>query len=272
MLHLTSCSRILFGAQLTAYVKKEGYALYAHDMIGHGFSEGTRWLIPAGSAETNVNDNVAFCNLVASQNEDDIPIILMGESYGCTVTIMTARKFQDNPTLGPKNFDSVILTAPAIMGDMPAYPVYLILRYILAPAFPAWSPFFMPNPVNAERIWKDPEVLANRTAPRWKEMMVDGSGRPFRLGTAVGMVVAMDTVKAEMSGFKVPYCIVHGTEDHGVLIAGSEYMWDKAATPPEDRVFKRQEGAYHDLFADPTADDSVQVTIDFIKKRIAAKK
>jgi alpha-beta hydrolase superfamily lysophospholipase len=261
-----------FGAQLTAYVKKEGYAVYAHDMIGHGFSEGTRWLIP-GSAETNVDDNVAFCNLVASQHEeDDIPIILMGESYGCTVTIMTARKFQDNPSCGPKNFDSIILTAPAIMGDMPAYPVYLVLRYLLAPNFPAWTPFFMPNPVSAERIWKDPEVLALRTAPRWKEMMVDGSGRPFRLGTALGMVVAMDTVKKEMPGFKVPYCIVHGTEDAAVLIEGSDYMWDKAATPAEDKVFKRQEGSYHDLLADPTAEDSIQFTVDFIKKRIAAKK
>jgi alpha-beta hydrolase superfamily lysophospholipase len=241
-------------------------------MYGHGFSEGKRWLIP-GSCQTNVNDNVAFCNLVAALHEDDdVPVILMGESYGCTVTIMTARKFQDNPSCGPKNFDSVILTAPAIMGDMPAYPVYLVLRYILAPSFPAWSPFFMPNPVSAERIWKDPEVLARRTAPRWKEMMVDGSGRPFRLGTAVGLVVAMDTVRAEMAGFKVPYCIVHGTEDAGVLIEGSEYMWDKTATPAADKAFKRQEGGYHDLFSDPTAEDSVQFTVDYIKKRIAAKK
>jgi alpha-beta hydrolase superfamily lysophospholipase len=232
-------------------------------------------LIP-GSADTNVNDNVAFCNLVASLHEDDddddIPIILLGESYGCTVSIMTARKFQDDPSCGPKNFDSVILIAPAIMGDMPPYPVYLVLRYVLAPSFPAWSPFFMPNPVSAERIWKDPQVLARRTAPRWKEMMVDGSGRPFRLGTAVGLVVSMETVKAEMSGFKVPYCIVHGTEDAAVLLAGSEYMWDKAATPAKDRAFKRQEGGYHDLFSDPTAEDSVQFTVDYIKKRIAAKK
>jgi alpha-beta hydrolase superfamily lysophospholipase len=267
------CSHIQLhcGAQLTAYVKKEGYALYAHDMIGHGFSEGTRWLIP-GSAKTNVNDNAAFCNLVASQHGDDIPIILMGESYGCTVTIMTARKFQDDPTSGPKNFDSIILTAPAIIGDMPPYPVYLILRYLLAPNFPAWTPFFMPNPVSADRIWKDPEVLACRTAPRWKEMMVDGSGRPFRLGTALGLGVAMDTVRKGMPGFHVPYCIVHGTEDAGVLIEGSDLMWDQAATPAENRAFKRQEGAYHDLLADPTAEDSIQFTVDFIKKRIMAAK
>jgi alpha-beta hydrolase superfamily lysophospholipase len=86
------------------------------------------------------------------------------------------------------------------------------------------------------------------------------------------MVVAVDQVRKEMPGFKLPYCIVHGTEDAAVLISGSEYMWDKAATPTEDRVFKRKEGAFHDLFADPTAEESMQVTIDFIKKRIAAKK
>jgi alpha-beta hydrolase superfamily lysophospholipase len=267
------------GSQHEEYVKKEGYAVYGHDMIGHGFSEGTRWLIP-GSAETNVNDNVAFCNLVASFHEDDIPIILMGESYGCTVTILTARKFQDKPRCGPKNFDSIILTAPAIIGDLPAYPVYLLLRYVLAPNFPAWTPFFSPRPVSPESIWKDPEVLALRTSPRFKEMMLDGSGRPLRLGTRLSMVVAMDKVRKQMPGFKLPYCIVHGTEDAAVLIAGSEYMWDKAGSEHiwdkaaiiEDKVFKRQEGAYHDLLADPTAEDSMQVTIDFIKKRIAARK
>jgi hypothetical protein len=28
---------------------------------------------------------------------------------------------------------------------------------------------------------------------------------------------------------------------------------------------------YHDLFSDPTAEDTVQFTVDYIKKRIAAK-
>jgi hypothetical protein len=51
-------------------------------------------------------------------------------------------------------------------------------------------------------------------------------------------------------------------EDAAVLIEGSEYMSDKAANPCEDRVLKRQEGLYHGILADPTAEDSMQVSID----------
>jgi alpha-beta hydrolase superfamily lysophospholipase len=97
---------------------KEGYAFYAFDLYGHGFSEGTRLLIP-GTWKTNFDDYRHFCNLVASLHDDNIPLFLMGESYGCTLTIHVAKHFQENPSSGPKSFDSIILTAPAIIGDLP---------------------------------------------------------------------------------------------------------------------------------------------------------
>jgi alpha-beta hydrolase superfamily lysophospholipase len=252
--------------------QKEDYAFYCFDMYGHGYSEGTRFWIP-NKWQTNMEDYIKFANLAASFHDNDIPLFLMGESYGGTLTIHVAKAFQENPELGPKNFDSIILTAPAIIGDLPPYPVYLILRYILAPYFPKWRPFFMPNVISPERIWKDPEVLAHHTDKRYVEMGVDGSGIPFRLGTALGLVVALeDSRTTAIPGFTVPYCIVHGTKDYGVPIAGSEFMWNTTETPQEDRAFHRQEGAYHDLMGDPTAEDTVQFIIDWTKKRIAAKK
>ena len=130
---------------------KEGYALYGFDLYGHGYSEGTRFLIP-GSWKNNMKDYINFCNLVASQHDDSTPLFLMGESYGCTLTIHVAKYFQENPSSGPKSFDSVILTAPAIIGDLPPYPVYLILRYALAPMWPKWRPSFMPNTVSPDRV------------------------------------------------------------------------------------------------------------------------
>jgi hypothetical protein len=70
--------------------------------------------------------------------------------------------------------------------------------------------------------------------------------------TGLGMASATDKVQTELSGFELPYCMVHGTEDAAVLIKDSEYMWDKAATPSKDWVFQRQEGVYDD----PTAEVS----------------
>ena len=247
---------------------KEGYAMYAFDLYGHGYSEGTRWLIP-DTWEGNRDDLINFVKMVTQQHDNDTPIFLMGISYGCTLCIHAARHFQDNPSNAPKNFQGVILTSPAIVGDLPAYPVYFVLRYMLAPYFPRWRPFFMPNPISPERIWRDPEVLKKCTEERFIEMMIDGSGIPFRLGTGLNLVLALEAVRTNaIPGFKVPYCLVHGTCDYGVPIEGSEYMWETAETPQEDRVFNRVEGAYHDVFADPVAEECMDFIIDWIKKRI----
>lgn len=252
-------------ALLTDACNKENIALYAPDMYGHGYSEGQRWMIP-GTWENNLHDLTAFVNLVKG-DDMTIPLFLLGESYGGTLTIHAARHFQDNPETVP-NFAGIMLTGPAIIGDVPPYPVYFVLRYCLAPLFPSWIPFFMPNPVSAERVWRDPEVLALHTTPRMKELMLDSAGTPFRLGTAKNLLIALELARTQaLPGFKVPYCIVHGSKDMGVPIKGSEFMVATASTPPEDAEFHRIEGAYHDLLADPVAEEVVEHFIVFMQKQ-----
>jgi len=246
---------------------KEGIALYAPDMYGHGYSEGTRFWIP-DTWENNLKDLMNFVDLVVREHPG-IPLFLMGESYGGTLAIHAGRRYQDDPTLLP-NLAGVLLTGPAIDADLPPYPVYYLLKNVLAPRWPKWRPFFMPNPVSPERIWRDPEVLEARTAGRFVESGVDGSGIPFRLGTAANMVTALEEVRSNaIPGFELPYCIVHGTEDAGVPISGSDYMWATASTPESDREYHRIDGAYHDMLSDPAAEETVGYFVGFIKKRVA---
>ena len=68
-------------------------------------------------------------------------------------------------------------------------------------------------------------------------------------------------------GLDVPFCIVHGTEDHGVPIEGSEYLMEKSTTPDDGREFHRLDGAYHDLFGDPAAELAIGLWISFMDKR-----
>jgi alpha-beta hydrolase superfamily lysophospholipase len=127
-----------------------------------------------------------------------------------------------------------------------------------------------PNPISPDRIWRDPEVLAARTGARYKEMSIDGSGIPFRLGTAVNLVLALEESRTKaIPGFKLPFCILHGTQDEGVPISGSEFMWDTAETPEADRSFHRIDGAFHDLFGDPKAEECMKIVVDWIAKRIS---
>lgn len=242
-------------------------ALYAFDLYGHGYSEGTRSFIPE-TWENNRNDLIAFCDIVSSKHSDS-PLFLMGESYGCTLSIHTARYFQDNPEKAPKNFDSLILMAPAIIGDLPPFPVFQILVG-LAKLFPKWTPFFMPNTISPDRIWRDPEVLKLRTDPEYKKLGIDGSGVRFRLGTALNLVRALEEArKTAIPGLNTPFLIIHGSDDWGVPIAGSEYMCEQATST--DKKFLRKEGAYHDLLSDFVADECGQDVLDWINGRTGRK-
>ena len=136
-------------ALLAEEFNKHGFAFYAHDKYGHGYSEGTRRWIP-NSYETCVQDFESLIRLAVAEHggddNNDIPVFLGAESYGCTVAIHVARSFQDNPSTGPKNFKGCLLIAPDIIAELPPQPVFFILKSVLAPLFPKWAPFFMPNP------------------------------------------------------------------------------------------------------------------------------
>jgi pimeloyl-ACP methyl ester carboxylesterase len=198
-------------------------------------------------------------------------LFLTGESYGSCLTIHVARHLQDHPeepTGTAKRFDSFCVNAPAIVPNLPPYPVYFVLRFMLAPLFPTWLPSFMPNPISAERIWRDEEVRAFRTSGRYSNMGIDGSGRPFRLGTAVNLLLALEASRTKaIPGLKVPFCTIHGTNDYGVPIEGSELLYAKSDTPEADKCFYRKEGAYHDLLSDPLAEKVIEHILDWILKR-----
>ena len=253
-------------------VTNNGYALYAFDQYGHGFSEGVRFYIPE-TWENNLQDYIHFCNLVAKQHEKDIPLFLIGESYGGNLTIHLAKKFQTDPLCGPPNFDSIILLAPAIEGDVPASPIYQLLKYILGPMCPLWTPCCMPNPISPDRLWRDEEILKLRSNPRYLETMIDGAGRPFQLGTALNLVLALESVKRNaIPGFRVPYCIMHGSSDFGVPISGSVYMFDETDTPESLKEIHCLEGAYHELLADEVAEKCMTITLRWLEKRLADRR
>lgn len=181
-----------------------------------------------------------------------------------------AKTWQLDSKNAPSEFAGILLSGAAIVADVPPYPVYALLRYVLAPAFPKWIPPFMPNPVSADRIWVDPVVRALHTEPREKEMCIDGSGRPFRLGTAVNMLDALELARSfVIPGLKVPYCAIHGVKDAGVPVAGTDYLCETAATSPKDCCYHRLEESYHDLLGDPAAEKCMECSIKFMDSQIA---
>jgi len=244
----------------------KGMAVYAKDQYGHGLSEGTRFYIPSWKEARD--DAINFANLVAGKHSTNIPLFLSGESFGGCLTMLTAKHFQDHPEKAPPNFDSSLLVAPAIVADLPPFPVYQILRYVLAPLFPTRTPFFMPDTVSPERMWRDPQVVELYRDPETVKMGLGACGLPFRLGTAVGMLQAMEDGKTSIPDFSTPFCIVHGDSDEAIPISGSELLFGKASTPSSDKELHTITGAYHAVLSDPKAEEAMKHLSSFVDSRL----
>lgn len=250
-------------------LNKAGIAFYSYDQLGHGFSEGGRFYIPNGDWTINRDDLVKFARFAASQHEPGTPVFLSGDSYGGCLAIHAAKIFQDEKDSSVA-LKGLLANCPAIHGDLPPLPVIYILRYGFAPFFPRWTPFFMPHPITAERIWKEPEARAYYTDPAEKRGLA-GGGMKFCLGTALGLLLALQSVQEVVREFSVPFHINHGTEDHGVPITGSEYMVEVSQTPKEDKKLNRIEGGYHALFSEKDAPKYFESEMRFIEKIISKK-
>jgi len=101
-------------AYLAEQLNQAGYALYALDALGHGFSEGKRFYIERW--QDNRSDLEQFAQMVAKQHES-VPLFLMGESYGGCLTLHVASLWEDKEK-APKNYEGIVLMAPAIIGDL----------------------------------------------------------------------------------------------------------------------------------------------------------
>jgi alpha-beta hydrolase superfamily lysophospholipase len=262
--------RRLNASLVAASCLADGVALYMPDMYGHGYSEGVRFWIP-DNYENNVEDLKRFVSeiVVKEHRHSNVPIFLMGESYGGCLSILLAKEYQDRPESAPPNFAGLLLAGPAIVADLPPYPVFFVLKNVLAPLFPRWIPFFMPNPLPPDRIWSDPEVVAARSDPSSPHTKIDGSGRAFRLGTAANLVRALQDCELKaIPALSAPFCVVHGVQDLGVPVRGSDYLWETARTPSDAKAYLRKDEGKHDMLADPHAEEAMEFMMEFLRKRI----
>lgn len=239
-------------------------------MLGHGFSEGHRFYIPNGDWTINRDDLESFAKFVVKEHGDQIPLFMAGDSYGACLTIHVAKFWQNHPENAPSSFKGIGLFCPAIIGDLPPYIVVLLLRHCMAPFFPTWTPFFMPHPVNPDRLWRNEEVRKEFSSGRDQEIGLSGGGKPYMLGTAVGLLTALESVREEaIPGLKVPFCVSHGTDDFSVPIAGMDFLLEHSMTPEEDRAVRKVEGGYHDLLAESSREETAMFFINWMNRRIS---
>ena len=107
-----------------------------------------------------------------------------------------------------------------------------------------------------------------QTSQKSKNMNLSGCGQAFRLGTAAAMITALEHAReVTIPSLKVPFCVCHGSDDRSVPISGTEYLLEHSKTPVSDREFRKEEGSYHDILAEKTAEDTVTFVLDWILER-----
>ena len=279
-------------ALITKKMLAAGYAVYAMDIFGHGYSEGERFYID--SYENQVQDLINFIRIVADKNPSQ-KIFLMAESWGANLSLHAAHYYQrqqdanladqaqqedgggdggSNPgdaVIGAK-IESLLLIAPAVEVEVPCFPQVELLT-VLSWCFPRCSPDFMPNPVSADRIWRDPQVLELFQNPDYAGNKISGDGQKLRLGTAVEALAAATNVREfVIPNFKKPFVVAHGRKDEAVLLSGSEFLYQNVKTPDVDKLLLYFDNSFHDLLAEPEgiAEQVVQDFINWIQQRLAS--
>ena len=99
-------------ALLAKMITEAGYIMYSLDMIGHGFSEGTRFYIPNSDWTVNRDDFKSFALFASKEEKPGLPIFLGGESYGACLAIHVSFLWMNEPESGPSNFKGICILAP----------------------------------------------------------------------------------------------------------------------------------------------------------------
>jgi len=229
--------------QVFKILNARGISVYSLDAQGHGYSEG-KWHF-VNDYKENINDLEQFVTKeVAARLQSDTPIFLMGESWGAQLVFGVALRLQEKKYPA---FQGCLFVSPAFAGDLPPLPAFLFLRYVV-PQFVGLDtvPFFMPHPISAERLWDNATIMeTSRASP------LGGRDLPFSIGTALQLVQGLEDTIAGMPEFRSPFLILHGSEDHGVPVSGSEDMMKESSTDVGDKKLHICEGAMHCMLESP---------------------
>ncbi|GAB5362231.1 hypothetical protein AAMO2058_000780500 [Amorphochlora amoebiformis] len=242
-------------------IKERGWGFFEMDAEGHGFSEGTFLYIP--SHMDCVRDAIARAKSVIKKYPG-VPWFLMGESWGGNICLTAGLLLQDMDASEREGWLGVLLIAPAVIADLPPALVVCCLRYCMAPCCPKTTPFFMPNPVNAKRIWRDDDIR------HYMEIEDDlgGGGRAFRLGTATQLLWSVENIQRHIKEIKFPFAVAHGSEDQAIKPEGSHMLFKNSSTDEKNKKLKEFPGAYHDLVGDPVRLEVVNWLLDCAQNRI----
>jgi acylglycerol lipase len=232
-------------AWTAAKLVEAGYAVYALDHRGHGKSEGSRAVIDR--MDNAVGDVGQLIALAASEHPETGPPVLFGHSMGGCIALAFATRRQSE--LG-----GLILSAPVAVLET-ASPVQRIAGHVLSVIAPGLGVF----PIDSSTVSRDPAVVAAYDADPLNHHGKLPARTVHELATEVGRFP--EAVKS----LTLPLLVMVGTGDRLVPPAGSEMVYESAASP--DKTIKRYDGLYHELVQEPEREAVLADMVEWLGAR-----
>ncbi|XP_023761792.1 caffeoylshikimate esterase [Lactuca sativa] len=235
---------------------KWGYAVFGADLIGHGGSDGLPGYI--GDFDKAAATSLSFfVSVRRSEQYRNLPAFLFGQSMGGLITMIMY--FQSEPDM----WSGLILASPLLIIPEVTSPskFHLTMYGLLFGLADTWAAMPMRPRANGVR---DPEKmkLIGMNPKRY-------AGKP-RVGTMREVARCTKYVVDNFEKVTVPFFVGHGTADGMASHTGAELLYEKAATPKEDKELKLYEGLYHSLIQGEP-DESAAIVLGDMKAWIDEK-
>lgn len=227
-------------SELFESLRQHGYVVWTMDLRGHGKSQGDRVYIR--SFDQYLDD---LDLLLARVRRDwaELPLFLVGHSMGAAIVLLSAMHRRPDAK-------GVVASAPPVQVGGAVFPTLRHLASAVARLFPRLRLVSL----GGNFVSRDPDVVEHFQ----NDPLVHHGRFPVRTGSEI--LRASRQIRRGMAQLDMPLLILHGTGDVVTSAAGSQRLFDEAASA--DKTLKLYEGLYHDLFHEP---ERLQITAELIE-------
>lgn len=207
-----------------------GCHVFSHDHVGHGRSEGARVHVEDVKHYTqDVEHHVSE----VKKEFPELPCFIVGHSLGGAITVLTCLDY-------PDLFKGAVIIGPALaLNREMATPFRIFIAKTLS-----WiAPQFQIAKMNSDHFTRDLEETAKIKA----DPLIWHDGAKARMSSKV--LESMMEIERRRGEFKLPYLLIHGTDDLICDISGSEIFHKESIST--DKTFSPYQGAYHQVHNEP---------------------
>jgi acylglycerol lipase len=234
------CGR--YGNLVDHFVSR-GYAVHAHDHIGHGRSEGRRVFVKRFDDLTDVLG--MHIDRVRDRHPEK-PLFLVGHSLGALIAARFLVERQEA-------FAGAILSGALVKIPDNISPITVALSKMLSALLPRIGLV----PVDAHGVSRDPAVVRAYI----DDPLVYTGKTTARMGAEI--LAAMKVVTAEADKITLPLLILHGSEDRLADPDGARMLYETVGAA--DKTLKIYDGLHHEIYNEPEHAlvlDDVQAWLD----------